>query len=181
MNVAVGALITSFARCFILSKIREVCGERPADNFVYIDTDSIHCFAMYEKADAYALGGLKLEAVCDAVKYIAPKTYVDIEKVNEDGTIPYEAIEVHTKGVNIASFVNDLRKKQKGKRRGLPTLELLNRKMAYGAKYPCLVAMNVRGGKALLPTDKYLARPETMSYSKGLVVTNYAGVYFMEI
>ena len=181
MNVAVGALITAYARCYILSKIREICGDRPADNFVYIDTDSIHCFADYDKADAFALGGLKLEAKCDAVKYIAPKTYVDIEKVNEDGTIEFDAFEVHSKGVNIASFVNDLKKKQKGKKHGLPTLDLFNRKMAYGAKYPCLVAMNVQGGKALLPTDKYLARPELMADDYRQVVTNYAGVYFAEI
>lgn len=181
MNVAIGALITAFARTFILSKIREVCGSHPADTFVYIDTDSIHAFAQYDKADAYALGGLKLEAVCDAVKYIAPKTYIDIEKVNQDGTIPFDAFEVHSKGVNIASFVNDLHKKQKGKKHGLPTLDLMNRKMAYGAKYPCLVAMNVKGGKALLPTEKYLARPEMMEYDSKQVVTNYAGVYFTEI
>lgn len=181
MNVAIGALVTAYARTFILSKIREVCGDAIADKFVYIDTDSIHAFASYEKADAYALGGLKLEAVCDAVKYIAPKTYIDIVKVNADETIDFENFEVHSKGVNLNSFIDDLHKKQKGKRHGLPTIELINRKMAYGVKYPCLVAMNVKGGKALLPTDKYMARPEAMSYDSNVVLTNYAGAYYVEI
>ena len=95
MNVIIGALVTCVARCYILSKIREVCAPNIKRNFVYIDTDSIHAFASYDKADAFALGGLKLEVTCEAVKYIAPKTYIDIKKVNNDGTIDYDAFEVH--------------------------------------------------------------------------------------
>lgn len=153
MSVAVGALITSFARCYILSKIREICGENPADSFVYIDTDSIHAFADYPKADAFALGGLKLEAACKAVKYIAPKTYVDIERINADGTIPFEVIEIHSKGVNRTSIYGEI----KGKEIRLADIDRL---IGYGKKFTCLVAMNVVGGKVLLPTEKYLARLE---------------------
>ena len=158
MNVAIGALVTATARVFILSKIREIChGDKMAREFVYIDTDSIHAFADYEKADPYALGGLKLEATCEAVKYIAPKTYVDVESVNEDGTITLDDLEVHSKGVTAKSVINELKKRQKGKRHGLPTLSLIDEKINYGVKYLVLVAMNVRGGKVLLPTFKYLA------------------------
>lgn len=183
MSVLVGALVTAFARAFILSKIREICGPYGIDKtFVYIDTDSIHAFAPYDKADAFKLGGLKLEATCEAVKYIAPKTYIDIERVNDDGTIDYDAYEVHSKGVNITAFNADLRKKQKGKKKGKPTLDLMNRKMAYGSKYFCLVAMNVKGGKALLPTEKYLARPEMApSNDEKIVFTNYAGAMYIEL
>ena len=183
MNVVIGALVTCVARCYILSKIREVCGADIKHTFVYIDTDSIHAFADYEKADAYKLGGLKLEATCEAVKYIAPKTYIDIERINEDGTIEYDAFEVHSKGINLQAVITDLKKKQKGKRHGLPTLELINRKIDYGAKYLCLVAMNVRGGKVLLPTLKYLAREELRPKDEDakIVYTNYMGGMFSEI
>lgn len=182
MNVAIGALVTCVARCYILSKIREVCQDDIKHKFVYIDTDSIHAFASYEKADAFALGGLKLEATCEAVKYIAPKTYIDIEKVNKDGTINYDAFEVHSKGINLTAIIADLKKKQKGKRKGLPTLELINRKIEYGAKYICLVAMNVKGGKVLIPTEKYLARLELApKQDDKIVYTNYVGGMFTEI
>ena len=182
MNVAVGALITCFARCYILSKIREVCAGNIKQKFVYIDTDSIHAFATYDKADAFALGGLKLEATCEAVKYIAPKTYIDIERINKDGTIEYDAFEVHSKGINLSAIINDLKKKQKGKKNGRPTLELIDRKINYGAQYICLVAMNVQGGKVLIPTQKYLARWELApNEDDKIVFTNYEGGMFSEI
>lgn len=183
MSVAVGALVTSYARCYILSKIREVCGQDIKHNFVYIDTDSIHAFSPYDKADSFALGGLKLEATCQAVKYIAPKTYVDVEEVAEDGTINYDAIEVHSKGVNLSAIKADLHKKQKGKKHNKPTLWLIDKKIDYGAQYLCLVAMNVKGGKVLLPTLKYLARLELKPSSDDdkIVYTNYNGAMFTEI
>lgn len=182
MNVVIGSLITCVARCYILGKIREVCQGAINRKFVYIDTDSIHAFAKYDKADAYTLGGLKLEATCQAVKYLAPKTYIDIERINKDGTIDYDAFEIHSKGINLTAVIADLRKKQKGKRKGKPTLELIDRKIAYGAKYVCLVAMNVRGGKVLLPTEKYIARFELAPREDDKVVfTNYEGGVFTEI
>ena len=183
MNVAIGALVTAYARVYILSKIREVCGEEISKRFVYIDTDSIHAFADYPKADAYALGGLKLEATCEAVKYILPKTYIDVEKINKDGTIDFEALEVHSKGVSVGAVVAALRKKQKGKKRGLPTLPLIDSKIAYGQKYLVLCAMNVKGGKVLLPVEKYLATNDRRPTEgeERLVYTNYAGgTYLME-
>ncbi len=182
MNVAVGALITCVARCYILSKIREVCAGNIKRKFVYIDTDSIHAFASYDKADAFALGGLKLEATCEAVKYIAPKTYIDIERINKDGTIEYDAFEVHSKGINLSAIIADLKKKQKGKKNGRPTLELIDRKINYGAQYICLVAMNVKGGKVLIPTQKYLARWELApNEDDKIVYTNYEGGMFSEV
>jgi len=186
MNVAVGALVTAFARVYILSKIREVCRADKCEiskRFVYIDTDSIHAFADYANADAYALGGLKLEATCDAVKYILPKTYADIERINKDGTIDFDAVEIHSKGVSTAAVVASLKKKQKGKKKGLPTLSLIDAKIDYGQKYLVLCAMNVKGGKVLLPVEKYLATNERKPQDDGerLVYTNYAGgSYLME-
>lgn len=183
MNVAIGALVTCYARCYILSKIREVCKGDIKGKFVYIDTDSIHAFASYDKADAYTLGGLKLEATCQAVKYIAPKTYIDIERINKDNTVDYDAFEVHSKGINLSAVIADLKKKQKGKKHGLPTIDLINNKIEYGAQYLCLVAMNVQGGKVLIPTLKYLAREELRPKDEDskIVYTNYNGSMFTEI
>ena len=183
MNVAIGALVTATARVYILSKIREVCkGAEMSKRFVYIDTDSIHAFASYDKADAFTLGGLKLEAECEAVKYIAPKTYIDIEKVNADGTIDFKKMEIHSKGVTTSAVVAALAKKQKGKKKGKPTLSLIDEKIAYGQKFLVLCAMNVRGGKVLLPVEKYLAREELapMDSEERLAYTNYAGISYLQ-
>ena len=175
MNVGVGSLVTSYARCYILSKIREIC-PNPKRDFVYIDTDSIHTFNQYDKADPKALGALKCEACCPAIKYIAPKTYLDVLGINEDGTIGWRDFEIHSKGISIGSILADLQKKQKGKKNGLPTLELLASKMEYGAKYPVLMAMNVQGGKALVPVYKYLAKP----LGDDVAISNMAGTMLVE-
>ena len=183
MSVLVGSLVTAFARCYILGKIREIHGDKMKQDFIYIDTDSIHTFRQYDNADAIALGGLKLEAVCDAVKYLAPKTYVDIETIANDGTIDYNAFEIHSKGINITSIINDFKKKQKGKKNGKITLDLMNNKFNYGKSYIVLVAMNVKGGKVLIPTQKFLARVELrpVGIDTNLVYTNYAGGMYTEI
>jgi len=155
MSVFVGALITSFARCYILSKIREIC-PNPLTDFVYIDTDSIHCFNSYEKTDDYALGALKLEAICDGIKYIAPKTYIDIEKV-ENGLVNLDDIEIHSKGINVNAVMTELKEKSIDNK---VTLNDIDTCISYGKQYCVLTALNVKGGKVLLPTDKYIARVE---------------------
>ncbi len=153
MNVVIGSLVTAIARCYILSKIREICGEFNIEKtFVYIDTDSIHAFADYGKADAFVLGGLKLEATCEAIKYIAPKTYIDIEK--NDKIIDMSNIELHCKGVSIKVVQEKFKSYKK------LTLARINHAFDYGKKYIMLSAMNVPGGKCLLPVEKFLARDE---------------------
>ena len=58
----------------------------------------------------------------------------------------------------------------------MPTLELLASKMEYGAKYPVLMAMNVQGGKALVPVYKYLAKP----LGDDVAISNMAGTMLVE-
>ena len=88
----------------------------------------------------------------------------------------------YTKGINLNAIKSDLKKKQKGKKNGKPTLELINRKINYGAKYICLVAMNVKGGKVLIPTEKYLARLELAPKEDDKIIyTNYEGGMFSEV
>ena len=147
MNVAVGALITSTARVWILSHIREICPNVKKD-FIYIDTDSIHTFNNYENADAFKLGGFKLEATCVACKYLAPKTYIDIEEIKDDKAVNFEC---HTKGVNINTIVKDLNNK---------SIDYIDKRFNYGERFICLQAINVKGGKALIPVEKYLAKEE---------------------
>ena len=172
MNVALGALCTSVARCWILSHIREICGPNVAETFVYMDTDSIHAFCPeYDKADAFELGAFKDEATCDACIYLAPKTYIDIEHV-ENGLV--EGIEAHTKGINVRAVYEAI-----GKQKPL-TIKILTSIFRYGAKFTCLCAMNVKGGKVLLPTEKELASvslaPDGLTWNYG-----YDGQYLSEV
>ena len=176
MNVAVGALITSTARCYILSKIREVCRKSITKQFVYIDTDSIHAFADYEKADAFALGGLKLEAECEAIKYIAPKSYVDIERIGKRGIVKLRDIEIHSKGVNVNAVFAKL---TRGKRKAV-TLNSIDRVIDYGVTFTCLCAMNVKGGKVLLPTEKQMASLDlSPDFDEETTFSNMAGVGYL--
>ena len=48
--------------------------------------------------------------------------------------------------------------------------------MEYGAKYPVLMAMNVQGGKALVPVYKYLAKP----LGDDVAISNMAGTMLVE-
>lgn len=183
MNVAIGALVTAVARIWILSHIREICNESNMANvFVYIDTDSIHAFADYDKADPYTLGGFKLEATCPAVKYLCPKTYFDVEGLG-GGFVTLDKkgkpeIELHSKGINITSVKNDFAKNTTSD--GLP-LEYVNRRFNYGEQFPVLCAMNVKGGKVLLPTLKHLARDEQDPHNPVFISTGYDGQYLSEI
>ena len=174
MNVVIGALVTSVARVWILSHIREICKEEQmSDLFVYIDTDSIHTFADYDKADAYTLGGFKLEAVCPAIKYVAPKTYFDVEELNGDYITVKDgkpSIELHTKGINILTVKNDF--KMAMTEQGLP-LAYVDKRFNYGEEFTVLCAMNVKGGKVLIPTNKFLARWELAPNELVTINTGY--------
>ena len=174
LSVVVGAKITSFARCYILRKIREICGSdkngKPlvAEIFVYIDTDSIHAFADYS-GDAFKLGELKCEAECDAVKYIMPKTYIDIDSI-ENGIV--KSYEIHSKGLATSIVTKKLQQYKK------LTLKRIDKIFNYGQKFMTLQAMNVRGGKVLIPVEKYLARPEC---AEGLFLeSGYNGTFLNE-
>lgn len=164
MSVICGALVTSIARCWVMSHIREICGEdEMIDKYFYCDTDSVHTAAFYDNADAYNLGGFKLEAVCEAWKYLAPKTYFDVDTVGADGVLDVKDVEMHSKGINIKSVKTALGDDL--------TLALLDKSFDYGAKYICLCAMNVKGGKALVPISKYLATLDLSPTGEPMAIT----------
>ena len=61
--------------------------------------------------------------------------------------------EPHTKGINISAVLKDFNKQDL-------TIEYIDKRFNYGEQFDCLTALNVKGGKALVPIYKYLARPE---------------------
>ena len=124
---------------------------------------------------------MKLEAVCPYSKYIAPKTYIDIEALAPFDPLadkPKIPFEVHSKGINTNSIVMQIFQDflDNGK---ILTIEILSKRMEYGAKYPVLQAVNVTGGKALIPTSKYLCKPLSEGDRK-LSITNLDGTMLME-
>lgn len=155
MSVLVGALVCAVSRIYILSKIREVC-KNVKEDFLYCDTDSIHTFNLYKNTSDTELGWLKNETPkgIKACKYIAPKTYVDVLDIQKDGSINEKDIEIHSKGITLLAIMTELHKKKK------ITIKDIDEAIAYGKKYIILCAMNVKGGKVLLPTEKYIARWE---------------------
>ena len=175
MNIFQGAYMMAMARVVLMRSIRAICScSSVEDSFVYCDTDSIHAFAEYDGCDPYALGALKDEGAFDRVKYIAPKTYIDYR----GGESP--KMEIHAKGVNIDAIMASYLTEDKEEFFRLQELErgtiperfadaiktvpgLVDRifdEFAAGKKFTSLAGLNVPGGKALLPLDKYILRPE---------------------
>ena len=150
LSVVQGALVTSLARVWILSHIREICRENVKERLLYCDTDSVHALAEYPNANAYALGGFKNEGTFNYCKYIAPKCYFD--GVIENGEI--KEIEIHSKGLSTGLISEEFKNGNKWK-----TPEEISKRFSYGEKFQPLSGMNIKGGKALIPIEKYLAKP----------------------
>ena len=170
MSVMQGSYMMARARVVIMEKIREICGN-VTKNFLYCDTDSVHALAEYPGADPDTLGAFKDEVLFTRVKYLAPKTYIDAT----DSTI-----DIHAKGVNLSAIAaryltdtqEDYFRIQEERKAELPgmlnekiqrdpeTLDRIFNDFSEGFKVPSLSGLNIRGGKALLPLDKYVLRPE---------------------
>lgn len=170
LNVVQGACVTALSRCMLLQYIRETCPV-PARDFVYCDTDSIHAFTQYPRPDAYELGALKDETEIDGrpcpykfAIYLAPKTYLLYRCVNGQ-----RQSELHTKGVPQSAVLYDPAAGRRARALIRPTdgPAALQRKFAVGVKFRTLAAMNVRGGKALIPYYKYLCRPDNATSVNG--------------
>ena len=164
MSVVMGSYITALARTYMLSSIRESYGEETEKYFVYMDTDSIHTLKEMdpEKVDKFRLGAFKCEGETDLWCYLAPKTYM--EMIGKEWSI-------HSKGVNVGAVEKSLEAVEKAvaklmKEQGSPektdeeTLKSKQAKFNYDTQFETLCAMNVKGGKVLVPVRKYLARKE---------------------
>ena len=151
LSVVQGAYVTALARVWILSHIREICGEDVLHKLIYCDTDSVHVLAEYDKADPYNLGGFKNEGTFNCCKYIAPKCYFD-GKIDNDGR--FSELEIHSKGLSIKLIEQEFKTPT-----GWKTVEEVDKRFSYGEKFQPLSGMNIKGGKALIPIEKYLAKP----------------------
>lgn len=164
LSVVLGAQITSMARCQLMRLVREICPV-PSRDLLYTDTDSIISLTPYAHPDAYTLGALKDETVTDGVavpytdaKFLAPKSYL-LYRTLPDGT---HDMDVHTKGLPLAAIKAETVEEAATTNKihkDLP-VDVLISKFKAGEKYIALSAMNVRGGKALVPVLKELCKLE---------------------
>ena len=149
MSVLVGSRITALSRVLLLYYIRTICKGNPKKYFIYCDTDSVHALCPYDDCDDSELGKMKCEGVYEYGKYLAPKTYIVYNNI-EDNSKEYE---VHTKGVNTNVVKAELEK--------CNSFEEASELFKSGVTYKCLTSLNVKGGKALIYIDKMLLNPKT--------------------
>lgn len=159
MSVIVGSRITSLSRVLLMYYIRKICKNNPKKYFLYCDTDSVHSLCKYEDTDDYELGKMKSEGVYEFAKYLAPKTYLLYNNIEENN---YE-YEVHSKGVNTNVVLNEIKK--------CKDFYEASEKFKSGITYKCLTSLNCIGGKALIYIDKMLLNPKLEK--KGLEEDEY--------
>lgn len=152
LSIIQGAYVTALARIKILRYILDVCGENLVDNFIYVDTDSVHAFCEYPKADAFALGALKLEAKCARGKFLGKKLYAEFEHDSKC------VGEVHTKGCNITKVCDSILARYNVEQMSELEFDDFCREFTFGAKFIVNAALNVIGGKTILPVEKELIR-----------------------
>lgn len=148
MSVLVGSRITALSRVLLMKYIREICKGNPKKYFIYCDTDSVHALCNYEDTDDKELGKMKSEGIYESGKYLAPKTYVLYNNLEEND----KHYEVHTKGVNTYVVEKELLKCE--------NYEKAFEKFRAGETFKCLTSLNCVGGKALIVIDKMLLNPK---------------------
>lgn len=153
LSVLVGSRITSLSRVLLMEYIRKICKGNPKKYFVYCDTDSVHALCDYEDTDNYELGKMKNEGVYTLGKYLAPKTYILYNELEEKIEKKFE---VHSKGVNTNVVKDEIIQEFEI----LPNVEkIFNKCFRAGVNYKCLTSLNCVGGKALIYIDKMLLNP----------------------
>ena len=148
MSVLVGSRITALARVSLMEYILKICKGNPKKYFLYCDTDSVHALCNFEDTNATELGKMKSEGVYEYAKYLAPKSYLLYNNLEEND----KEYEVHTKGVNTEVVKNELKK--------CKNFEDACEKFKAGINYRCLVSLNCIGGKALIYIDKMILNPK---------------------
>ena len=163
MSVLVGSRITALSRTLLMKYIREICKGNPKKYFVYCDTDSVHALCEYKDTDDKELGKMKSEGIYEFGKYLAPKTYVLYNNLEENN---YE-LEVHTKGVN-TEVVKEILEEEMSKVKSENKFEIVaSNFFKSGITYRCLTSLNCIGGKALIFIDKMLLNPKLEKESLG--------------
>lgn len=153
MSVVLGSRITALSRVLLMYYIRTICKGNPKKYFVYCDTDSVHALCSYNDTDDTELGKMKNEGIYEYGKYLAPKTYLLYNNLEENN----KEFEVHTKGVN----TNVVKKKIEEQMKIYEDFEIVaNNFFRSGITYRCLTSLNCIGGKALIFIDKMLLNPK---------------------
>lgn len=160
MDVVQGALMTSMARTYLLSSARQAC-KNVAEDLFYTDTDSIHGVLDLEKieVDDFRLGAWKKEADVVVAKFLAPKTYLEIEK---DGTITVHAKGCPQKALNELFHIDERDKTDY-------SVKELDRLFSAGQTVNTLLAMNIKGGKGLFLREKHICRPDNFLMAKDFI------------
>lgn len=141
MHVVQGARITANGRVRIRQAIRRAYEDDVPELFLYTDTDSFHGLRQNPYNDPYTLGAFKQEndtPICEAC-FLAPKTYYEIEESGE--------VSIHSKGVNVEAIYRLYKA-------GEPLRDIY----IPGRRIQSLHALNVVGGKALIPLPKFLCK-----------------------
>lgn len=156
MNVVQGAYITARGRTTLRQSCRDIAeraGKPVAACILYTDTDSIHSTEQYDGCDPLQIGKLKCEndePITQAI-FLAPKTYAelcgDILPQEIDRAVKDERASFHCKGVHVETLIDAFRNGD-----SLPDVYKV------GRKYLSLSAINVQGGKALLPLPKCVCK-----------------------
>lgn len=151
LSVVQGALVTSMARVDLMQTIRKATHNNPRDLFVYCDTDSMVLYCEYSETDSVKLGAYKDE--CNGVpftfgKFLAPKTYV---MGRADTLFNVSNFEVHTKGIQTKVIQKELDGKK---------VNEIDTIFSVGAKFQTLCGLNISGGKALIPLEKFLCKDD---------------------
>ena len=148
MSVVVGSRITSLSRVLLMQYIRKICKNNPKKYFLYCDTDSVHALCDFKDTNDKELGKMKSEGVYEFGKYLAPKTYLLYNNLEENS----KEYEVHCKGVNTNVVLNEMKK--------CKDFYEASEKFKSGITYRCLTSLNCIGGKALIYIDKMLLNPK---------------------
>ena len=163
MSVIQGAYITARGRVELCKSIRTYCINSPEEDFYYCDTDSIHGNFIVN-ADAFKIGELKLEATCNYGLFLAPKTYFEIDDNN--------IIELHTKGVPVSAVYNVMVKRGAiDEQHKVIDINKVLQIFKAGNKFQTLCAMNLKGGKGLIPLFKELCKEDNTK----MYTSNYNG------
>lgn len=161
LSVVVGSRITALARVSLMQFIRNICGN-VKENFLYCDTDSVHSLRDFNDTDDSELGKMKNEGIYDFATYLAPKSYIlnkrcekasceNCNKFSEKlakGIDKCQLYEVHCKGVNVKVVEKEIKISDSFK----TALKVFRPNRTF----KCLCATNVKGGKALVYSDKMI-------------------------
>lgn len=132
--------ITAYARCFIISSAQKF-----GEDFIYADTDSIHCLNAEEHEhlidiDATRLGAWDKEHVYAHGRYLRPKTYMHYEIANINNGYCYNVIDTTMAGVPDSC-------------RDQITWENFHKGVTYTGK---LMSRQVPGGVCLIATEYHV-------------------------